>query len=288
MAMLSALVAVALELSVTRTVKLEVPAAVGVPPMLQAGLRSAGAALLVAAWSALRRVPLFDRDGTLWPGLATAALFSGEFALIYAGLGFTGASRGVIFLYTAPFLVALGALRWLPQERMHGRQWGGLALAFGGVLVLFGENLVRPAGRAWIGDLMILVAAAMWAATTLVIKSTRLAAAAPEKTLLYQLGGSAVALPLASLVMGEPAPRLTPLVAGSLAFQIAGVASASYLVWFWLVRHYPATRLSSFSFLTPVMGVLAGALLLGEPLTPGVLAALGMVGAGIWLANTRR
>jgi drug/metabolite transporter (DMT)-like permease len=263
-------------------------AATGVPPMLQAGLRSAGAALLVAVWSVLRRVPLLERDRTLWPGLATAALFSGEFALIYAGLGFTGASRGVIFLYTAPFLVALGALRWLPQEPMHGRQWAGLALAFGGVLALFGENLVRPAGRAWIGDLMILGAAAMWAATTLVIKATRLASAAPEKTLLYQLGGSAVALPLASVAMGEPGPRLTPLVSGSLAFQIVGVASASYLAWFWLVRHYPATRLSSFSFLTPVMGVLAGALLLGEPLTPGVLAALALVGAGIWLANTRR
>jgi drug/metabolite transporter (DMT)-like permease len=263
-------------------------AAAGVPPMLQAGIRSAGAALLVAAWSALRRVPLFERDGTLWPGLASAALFSGEFALIYAGLGYTGASRGVIFLYTAPFLVALGALRWLPQEPMRGRQWAGLALAFGGVLALFGENLVRPAGRAWIGDLMILGAAAMWAATTLVIKATRLSSAAPEKTLLYQLGGSAVALPLAALVRGEPAPRLTPLVAASMAFQIVGVASASYLAWFWLVRHYPATRLSSFSFLTPVMGVLAGALLLGEPLTPGVLAALALVGAGIWLANARR
>jgi len=263
-------------------------AAAGVPPLLQAGLRSAGAAVLVAGWSALRGVPLLGRDGTLWPGLASAALFSGEFGLIYAGLGYTAASRGVIFLYTAPFLVALGALRWLPQERMRGAQWAGLALAFGGVLLLFGENLVRPAGRAWMGDLMILGAAAMWAATTLVIKASALAAASPEKTLLYQLAGSAVALPLASLGLGEPAARITPLVAGSLAFQIAVVASTSYLAWFWLVRHYPATRLSSFSFLTPVMGVLAGALLLGEPLTPGVLAALALVGAGIWLASVRR
>jgi drug/metabolite transporter (DMT)-like permease len=63
------------------------------------------------------------------------------------------------------------------------------------------------------------------------------------------------------------------------------VAGASYVGWFWLIRHYPATRLSSFSFLTPVMGVLAGALLLGEPLTPAVFAALALVGAGILIAN---
>jgi len=258
----------------------------GIPPLLQGGLRSAGAALLVWAWALARRVPLRERDRTLAPGLATAALFSGEFALLYAGLSFTAASRGVLFLYTAPFLVALGAVRWLPQERMHRAQWAGLALAFGGVLVLFGENLVRPAGRAWVGDLMILGAAAMWAATTLVVKTTPLATAAPEKVLLYQLAGSALALPAASLALGEPrALRLPAPVAGSLAFQILAVASTSYLAWFWLVRHYPATRLSSFSFLTPVMGVLAGALLLAEPLTPGVLVALALVGAGIWLAN---
>jgi len=258
----------------------------GVSPLLQAGIRSAGAAVLVAAWSALRRVPLFARDGTLWPGLASASLFSGEFALIYAGLTFTPASRGVIFLYTAPFMVALGARRWLPAERMRGRQWVGLALAFGGVVALFGENLVAPSGRAWIGDLMMMGAAAGWAATTLVIKASPLAGAPPEKTLLYQLAGSALALPVASAALGEPGiVRLTPVVGASLAFQIAAVASTSYLAWFWLIRHYPATRLSSFSFMTPVMGVLAGILFLGEKLTPGVLTAVALVGSGIWLAN---
>jgi len=77
----------------------------------------------------------------------------------------------------------------------------------------------------------------------------------------------------------------TPLVWAGLLFQTVIVAGASYLAWFWLVREYPATRLSSFSFLTPVMGVLAGGVLLGEPLTPAVFAALALVGTGIWVAN---
>ena len=42
-----------------------------------------------------------------------------------------------------------------------------------------------------------------------------------------------------------------------LAFQIVVVTFASYLVWFWLLRHYPATRLSAFTLLTPVFGLLA-------------------------------
>jgi drug/metabolite transporter (DMT)-like permease len=185
-------------------------------------------------------------------------------------------------------MVALGALRWLPAERMRRVQWLGLCLAFLGVLVLFGENLLRSAGRAWVGDLMILCAAAMWAATTLVIKASSLAAAPPEKVLLYQLAGSAAALPAASWALGERGvARVPPVAVASIAFQIAVVASASYLAWFWLVARYPATRLSSFSFLAPVLGVVAGGVLLGEPLTAGVVLALALVALGIWLANAR-
>jgi len=261
-------------------------ASAGISPLWQAGLRSLGAALLVWAWTALRRIPLFERDATLVPGIAAGALFAAEFALVYYGLQFTSASRGVIFLYTAPFFVALGARWLLPNESMRAAQWLGMALAFAGVLVLFGENLLRPAGQAWIGDLMMLVAAMFWAATTLTVKALVLNRVVAEKTLLYQLGVSAPLLLLAALALGEPgvfAPGV--LVVGSLAFQTVMVAGISFLLWFWLVRQYPATRLSSFSFMTPVMGVLAGGLLLGEPLTPAVFAALLLVGAGIWVAN---
>lgn len=258
----------------------------GISPVWQAGLRSIGATLLIWAWASARGVRLWSADGTLAPGVLAGLLFAGEFALIFGALEFTNASRGVIFLYMAPFFVAVGAVWLLPHEHMRRAQWFGMALAFAGVVALFGENLLRPSGNAWIGDLMMMVAAALWAATTLTVKATSLARAPAEKTLLYQLGVSAAVLPLLSLAFGEPgvfAP--TPMVWASLAFQTVVVAAASYLGWFWLVSQYPATRLSSFSFLTPVMGVLAGGVLLGEPLTPAVFAALALVGSGIWVAN---
>ena len=258
----------------------------GISPLWQAGLRSLGATLLVLAWARLRGVRLSEADGTLVPGLLAGLMFAAEFALIFGALQYTTASRGVIFLYTAPFMVALGAVWLLPHEHMRRAQWAGMALAFAGVLALFGESLLRPAGEAWIGDLMMLLAAVAWAATTLTVKVTRLARASAEKTLLYQLAVSALALLPLSLAFGEPGVfASTTAVWASLAFQIVIVAAASYLAWFWLISQYPATRLSSFSFLTPVMGVLAGALLLGETLTPAIYLALTLVGAGIWIAN---
>lgn len=258
----------------------------GISPLWQSGLRSIGACVLVFGWAWLRGVKLFEADGTLRPGLLAGMLFAAEFALLFSALQFTTASRGVIFLYTAPFFVALGARWLLPGESMRRAQWTGMALAFSGVVALFGENLLIATGDAWIGDLMMLVAAMLWAATTLTIKASTLARVAAEKTVLYQLAVSALVLPALALMMGEPgvfAP--TALVWLSLGFQIVVIATASYLAWFWLIRHYPATRLSSFSFLTPVMGVLAGVVFLGEPFTPMVMLALSLVGAGIWVAN---
>lgn len=258
----------------------------GISPLWQSALRSIGACVLVFAWARLRGVTLFAADGTLRPGLLAGALFAAEFALLFSALQFTSASRGVIFLYTAPFFVALGARWLLPGESMRRPQWTGMALAFSGVVALFGENLLISAGDAWIGDLMMLVAAMLWAATTLTIKASTLARVAAEKTVLYQLAVSALVLPCLAVAVGEPgvfAP--TALVWLSLGFQIVVIATASYLAWFWLIRHYPATRLSSFSFLTPVMGVLAGVVFLGEPFTPLVMLALSLVGAGIWVAN---
>ncbi len=161
-----------------------------------------------------------------------------------------------------------------------------MALAFMGVILLFGEHLWLPMDKAWVGDLMILGAALLWAATTLTVKASALGRSSAEKMLLYQLAISAVLLPPLSVTIGEPgvfAP--TPWLWANILFQAVIVAGASYLGWFWLIRHYPATRLSSFSFLTPVMGVLASGLLLDEPLTPVIFAALSLVGTGIWIAN---
>ena len=81
--------------------------------------------------------------------------------------------------------------------------------------------------------------------------------------------------------------RISRAGLGSLAFQIVVVTFASYLVWFWLIRHYPATRLASFTMLTPVFGLLLGALLLAEPITARLLVALATVAAGIFLVNRK-
>jgi len=257
-----------------------------IPPLLQSGLRSAGAVALVWVWARWRRIPLFARDGSLWPGLLAGALFAAEFALLYIGLQHTAASRGVLFLYTAPFIVAAGAHRFIPGERLRGLQALGFLCAFGGVVLAFSGALSGGTGDTLRGDSLCLAAAVLWGATTLVIKGSCLRTIAPAKTLFYQLAVSALALPAVSWLLGEAAAvRATPLALAAMAYQIVIVAFASYLAWFWLVAHYPAGRLSAFSFLTPLFGLVAGLVLLREPASASLLAALALVCAGIYLVN---
>jgi drug/metabolite transporter (DMT)-like permease len=261
----------------------------GISPVLQAGLRSGGSVLLLMGWSRWRGIRLVESDGSLPAGLAAGAMFAGEFALIYWGLEFTPASRAVVFLYTAPFVVALG-LHWLvPAERLTRVQAVGLVSAFAGILLAFGDNLSLPDKRQVIGDLMLLAAAVMWGGTTVLVRTSRLSSISPNKTLFYQLGVSALALPIASALLGETGIIGEPsvLVWISLAGQIVVVAFASYLTWFWLISRYPATRLSAFSFLTPLFGMMFGALLLNERITWGLGGAMVLVAAGIWLVNRK-
>ncbi len=258
----------------------------GISPIFHAGLRSLGSAALVWVWSAHRGVPLFSRDGSLRVGLLVGALFAGEFVFIYAGLLYTTASRAVLFIYTAPFVVAIGAHLWIPGERLRPLQVVGLVGAFCGLALAMGDALRLPSHRELLGDAMELIAAILWGATTVTIKASRLSAVPPQKTLFYQLAVSAIALPPIALLMGEPgvfAP--TPLVLAMLGYQVIVVAFMSYLAWFWLVSRYPAGRLSAFSFLTPLFGLIAGAVLLGETVTWALIVALALVGAGIYLVN---
>ncbi|MCM2251684.1 MAG: DMT family transporter [Ramlibacter sp.] len=260
-----------------------------VPPLWQASLRFAGATALLWLWCAVRGIPLFQRDGTLGAGLLAGVLFAGEFTGIYLGLRDTTASRLTVFLYTSPFVVALLLPRLVPSERLRSLQWTGLVIAFGAVALAFGEGFGGGStSRQLRGDAFALAAGILWGLTTLVIRASALSTASAEKTLFYQVAVTTVAAPLLSLALGESwSLQYSAYAWGSLALQTAIGAFASYLTWMWLLRHYPATQMSSFTFITPVFALVLGVALLEEPLTLKLLLALAAVVAGIVLVNRK-
>ena len=263
-------------------VKLALP---DIPPMLQAMIRSCAAlpVLLVIGW--LRGVKFFERDGTLAAGLFAGLLFGFEFVLIYQGLRFTTASRAVVFLYTAPFFVALGSYQVL-GERLGPLQWGGLGLSFLGVALAIGIPQPDVDGKVLFGDLLIVGGGALWASTTLLVKATRLQFAAPEKALAYQVAISIPIFGLSAWYFGESLTRLPgPLALSLLAYQAIWVVGITFTLWFALVKAYSASKLSAFTFITPLFGVVASYFIMHDTLTLAFGAAALLVIAGLFFVN---
>jgi drug/metabolite transporter (DMT)-like permease len=259
-----------------------------IAPLWQASLRMWGATALLWLWCRWRGVALFERDGSLPGGLLVGLLFAAEFVCIYLGLQRTNASRLTVFLYTSPFWVALLVPRWAPSERLRPRQWFGLAVAFGAVALAFSEAFgAAGTQQQWQGDVLGLAAGLFWGLTTVAIRSSRVAQLTAEKSLFYQLGVTALVTPVLSLALGEAWSLHYSLAAWtSVALQTVVGAFASYLAWMWMLRHYPATRLASFTFLTPLFALVFGVLLLGEALTLRLVLALCGVAMGIvWVSR---
>src|ERR1700761_146117 len=263
-------------------VKLALP---DMPAMMQATFRSIGAlpVLLIVGWA--RRVDFSLRDGTLGPGIFAGILFGIEFVLIYQGLRLTTASRAVVFLYTAPFFVALGSYRIL-GERLRGSQWAGLALSFAGVALAIGVPQPNVDSSVLLGDLLIVGGGMMWGATTGIAKGTKLRLAAPEKALGYQVAISIPMLATAAWLSGEKLTHVPgPLALAIVAYQAIWIVGLTFVIWFALVQAYSASKLSAFTFITPLFGVVAGHLIMHDELTLAFGAAAVLVIAGLYLVN---
>jgi len=265
-------------------------AAPDMAPIMQIALRSGIAALLVGVLMLWRKERITFTDTTWRPGLAVGVLFALEFLLVGQGIRFTSASHVVVFLYTAPIFVALGLHFKLPSERLSAMQWTGIALAFSGVIVTFvARSPQADAGQPvnmLFGDFLALMGGVAWGATTVVVRCSGLARVSASQTLLYQLVAAFVLLVIASFALGQTAIHPTPLMWGSLVFQSLIVSFASFLVWFWLLKHYLASQLGVFSFLTPLFGVGFGVWLLDEPLESSFLSGALLVVTGVILVSS--
>lgn len=256
-----------------------------VPPMLQALSRSVGAlpVLLIIGW--VRGVKFLERDGTLWPGLGNGVIFGIEFVLIYQGLLLTSASRAVVFLYTAPFFVAFGSYLFL-GERLRPSQWAGLGLSFAGVALAIGVPQADVDASVLLGDLLIVAGASLWAATTLIVKATSLIRAPAEKGLGYQVAMSIPIFVLAAWFRDEKLTHMPSTLSLSLmAYQAFWVVGLTFTLWFALVKAYSASKLSAFTFITPLFGVAASYFILHDKLTLAFGAAALLVIAGLYLVN---
>ena len=257
----------------------------GLQPVFFAALRSIGAAVIIYGWLRLRGLPWRLTRRQLAPGLLLGLFFGIEFIGLFMALDLTTVARASVLFYSMPLWAALGAHFLIPGERMTRMKAAGLVLAFAGVAwAIF--NRSGPQGEASLaGDLCALLGAVFWAGIALTVRITPMAETRPETQLFWQLAGSIPVLVVAAPFFGPLLRDFGAIHLAGLIFQIVVIASAAFLVWLWLISRYPATNVTSFSFLSPIFGAASGWLVLDESIGLPLLQALAMVVGGLLLIN---
>lgn len=257
----------------------------GFGPIFAAGLRSAGAVVVLLLWMRLRGIPLTVPRMAVPAGVLAGVLFGVEFMMLFSALDFTTVSRASVIFYSMPVWLALAGHFLMPNDRMSGCKAFGLVLAMAGVdLALLDRT---DATASLVGDIMALGSALCWASIALCVKVTPLSRVSPAQQLMLQVAVSAPILLGAALFGGDLFRDPQPIHYAGLLFQIVAVASLGFLLWFWLLSIYPASSVASFSFLSPIFAVILGWLLLDEHVSARVWAALLLVSTGIYLINRR-
>ncbi len=258
----------------------------GFGPVFQAGVRSVIGASVILIWMRARNLSLRAPPGVFWWAVLSGVLFALEFLCLFIALDLTTVSRASVIFYTMPIWLAVAGHFLLPGENLSGVRVLGLIAAMAGVVIALSD---RDSGQAsLIGDILALMGALLWAAIALLLRVTPLMRAGPELQLLFQLVVSAILLVALAPAFGPMVRDLEPIHLLGLAFQGICVVSLGFLVWFQLMKIYKASDIASFAFLSPVLAVLLGWLLLDETIGVKIWIALALVALGIYLINRRK
>ena len=224
------------------------------------------------------------RDAMLL-GIPNTALFLG---LWFAAAPQVPAGETAVIIYTFPLWVALLS-PWVLHHPLTPRHWASVAIGFGGVVLI---SQPWAGGGAHIPPLAIvelLAAAVSWAVGTVLFQRRFRGTAAMREANLFQLGGGALALLVATLLFG---PLTVP--SGPPAFWISvlwigvfGTAYA-YVAWYTLLAKVRAVTLATYTFIIPLFALLLGFVFLGERFAPVEGIGIGLVISALYLIGSTR
>jgi len=259
----------------------------GIPPFTGAFLRFALAASVL-----LLLAPRFGAnlsgDARTWRTWILSGLltFTISYGVVYWAEQWVPSGLAAILFATFPLLTALFALVLLPGERLRPPMLAGIALGLIGIIVIFSEDLSKLGGEnVLFASIVFMLSPIASALGSVLVKRWGAGIHPVAMTAVPMAIGGALLGCVALVVERDAVLHFTPATVGSIVYLAFVGTALAFTVYFWLLSHFSATKLSLITYGTPVVAVLLGTVAMGERMTPQVLVGAGIVIAGVALAR---
>ncbi len=241
------------------------------------------AAIILLPVAAHRKVLRPLRERWLMVAALSCIQIVAPFLLISFGEQHITSSLTSLLIAADPLFVVLFALRFDPSERANGLRLTGLVIGIVGVAVLVGLDVGGDEQRL-LGAILVLLAAACYAASALLIKRPAIAALPILGVVTVMcISATVVLLPLVVTRLPNKVPDLQVLV--SLLVLGSICTALAYLLYFALVAEVGASRSTVITYVNPAVAVLLGVTLLGEPLNAAIIVGFLLIIVGCWLST---
>lgn len=256
----------------------------GLKPLTFAGVRfCAGGAVLLVIAAFMGRLKFTFRD--LWV-IALFGIFQTgvQNALFFTGEEYTNASVSAIFINTAPFFVILAAPLFFNASRITIPRIAGVIIGFGGVLAASWKYETLH-GRYGLGVLLLILSAVTWAGANIAAKKIMAGRDTLTVTGMQMVMGGAPLIALGFRFEGKFMAGVQPFGWAALGYLVVFATMIPFLAWYKALKLGEVGRVSVFGFTLPVLGVLTGWLVLGEPVSARIIVGMAMVAFGIITVN---
>ena len=257
-----------------------------IPPFFAAAFRFTLAGLILLIWSRLTGPIHIDRRQLLSAAALGLIMFTFDYAGLFWAETRVASGLAAVVLALIPVWVCAGEIFVLRTLRATALSLGGIALGFGGVIVLSLRSSSNSAPTSALAMVVMIAATLSWSFGTL--WSRRLTLPRPHQAnagLQMLFGG--LYLFILSAAAGEfrhlppAAILLSPRVLVSMAYLIVAASILAYTAYVWLIAHDSPTRVSSYAYVNPVFALILGATLAGERLTSLQIAGAALVLVGV-------
>jgi len=255
------------------------------PPITFAGIRFVIASGLLASYAIARRTE-FPRDANSWRVMLFLSLsqIAVPYALAFWGEQYMTAGLTSLLFATLPFFVVVFAHFMIPGERVTARKVLAMSLCFIGVAVIFSRELMFTINSFWGG--IAVIASAGIAGCANVVGKKYSQSINSTANVVVQMGVGAILLVTAGLLLEHGAPLNFDYISVFAILYLAVLGSTfAFVALYWLFARMEVTRISLFTFVTPIVAVLLGWLILGESVDVNVAIGGSLILVGVVLLS---